>query len=231
MVFVFFFKLFGCVGSSLLYGAFLQLWRAGVTLHCGARVSHCGGFSCCGAQALCMRASIVVARGLSSRGSRAQLLRDVWDLPRPGLKPVCPELADGFLTTASLGKSPTNGILIQYWCLLPIYLKISFTHNSIITNDKNETVLTDSLLSKMKNSPCFYFHPLSLLPVFVGIVWNCTEVIINYFFDICILSYNHIFNNYQALFNTEQVLMFTSHPFTAQINPVEFFICCVSWFL
>ena len=38
---------------------------------CGARASHCSGFSCCGAQALDARASVVVARGLSSCGSRA----------------------------------------------------------------------------------------------------------------------------------------------------------------
>ena len=45
--------------------------RAGATLRCGVRASHCGGFSCCGAQALGMRASVVVASGLSSCGSRA----------------------------------------------------------------------------------------------------------------------------------------------------------------
>ena len=39
--------------------------------HCGARASHCGGFSCCGARALGARASVVVAVGLSSCGSRA----------------------------------------------------------------------------------------------------------------------------------------------------------------
>ena len=39
-------------------------------LHCSARASHCGGF-CCGAQALGMRASVVVAHGLSSCGSQA----------------------------------------------------------------------------------------------------------------------------------------------------------------
>ena len=33
--------------------------------------SHCGGFSCCGAQALGARASVVVARRLSSCGSWA----------------------------------------------------------------------------------------------------------------------------------------------------------------
>ena len=32
-------------------------------------------------------------RRLSSCGSRAQLLRGMWDPPRPGLEPVCPALA------------------------------------------------------------------------------------------------------------------------------------------
>ena len=62
---------FGCVGSSLLHTGFLELWRAGATLCCSARVSHCGGFSRCGARALGARASVVAARGLSSCGSRA----------------------------------------------------------------------------------------------------------------------------------------------------------------
>ena len=61
---------FGCVGSLLRVG-FLQLRRAGATLHCGSQTSHRGGFSCCGAQALGARASVVVACGLSSCGSRA----------------------------------------------------------------------------------------------------------------------------------------------------------------
>ena len=41
---------------------------------------------------------------LSSCGSRAQLLRGMWDLPRPGLKPVSPALAGRFSTTAPPGK-------------------------------------------------------------------------------------------------------------------------------
>ena len=67
-----------------------------------------------------MQASVVVARGFSSCGSRAlerrlsscgtqvSLLRGMWDLPGPGLEPVSPALAGGFLTTAPPGKS---------WCL------------------------------------------------------------------------------------------------------------------
>ena len=43
-------------------------------------------------------------RRLSSCGSRAQLLRGMWDLPRAGLEPVSPALAGGFSTTAPPGK-------------------------------------------------------------------------------------------------------------------------------
>ena len=45
---------------------------AALGLSCCVRASHGGGFSCCGARALGARASVVVARGLSSCGSRAQ---------------------------------------------------------------------------------------------------------------------------------------------------------------
>ena len=46
-------------------------------------------------------------RRLSNCGSRAQLLRGMWDLPRPGLEPVSPALAGRFSTTAPPGK-PQN---------------------------------------------------------------------------------------------------------------------------
>ena len=39
-------------------------------------------------------------RRVSNCGSRAQLLRGMWDLPRPGLEPVSPALAGRFSTTA-----------------------------------------------------------------------------------------------------------------------------------
>ena len=117
---------FGCVGSSLLRTGFLQLQRAGATLWCGAQASHCRGFSCCRAGALGTRPSEVMARGLSSFGSRAlehrlsscdawaQLLRSMWDLPRPGLEPVSPALASGFLTPVPPGKSSIIIILLRF---------------------------------------------------------------------------------------------------------------------
>ena len=49
-------------------------------------------------------------RRLSSCGSRAQLLRGMWDLPKPGLEPVFPALAGRFSTTTPPGK-PQNSNL------------------------------------------------------------------------------------------------------------------------
>ena len=46
-------------------------------------------------------------RRLSNCGSRAQSLRGMWDLPRPGLEPVSPALAGRFSTTAPPGKPPS----------------------------------------------------------------------------------------------------------------------------
>ena len=45
-------------------------------------------------------------RRLSSCGSRAQLLRGMWDPPRPGLEPVSPAPAGRLSTTAPPGKLP-----------------------------------------------------------------------------------------------------------------------------
>ena len=53
----------------------LSLQRAGATLHCNAQASYCGGFSCCGARALGVWASVVVACRLSSCGLQALELR------------------------------------------------------------------------------------------------------------------------------------------------------------
>ena len=48
---------------------------------------------------------------LSSCGSRAQPLRGMWDLPKPGLEPVSPALAGGFSTTAPPGKPYSDPFL------------------------------------------------------------------------------------------------------------------------
>ena len=55
---------------------------------------------------LTIMASFVAEHRLSNCGSWAQLLRGMWDLPRPGLEPVSPALAGRVSTTAPPGKPP-----------------------------------------------------------------------------------------------------------------------------
>ena len=66
---------------------------------CGTRVSHCGGVSCCRAQALGTPASIAVAHVLSCPAACGILVSG------PGIKPMFPAWADEFLTTGALGKT------------------------------------------------------------------------------------------------------------------------------
>ena len=74
-------------------------------------------FSSCGEQGplfIAVRGPLTIAASLvehslqthrlSNCGSRAQVLRGTWDLPRPGLEPVSPALAGRFSTTAPPGK-------------------------------------------------------------------------------------------------------------------------------
>ena len=64
-------------------------------------------------------ASLVMEHGLqafrlSIRGSRAQPLRGMRDLPRPGLEPVSPALAGGFSTTAPPGKPSCSDFKVNF---------------------------------------------------------------------------------------------------------------------
>ena len=107
VLFFFFFK-----GMLFIY-LFILLFMAVLGLRFCVRA-----FSSCGKRGplfiavrgpLTIAASLVVEhrlqkRRLSSCGSRAQLLRGMWDLPRPGLEPVSPALAGRLSTTAPPGK-------------------------------------------------------------------------------------------------------------------------------
>ena len=92
---------------------FIYLSMAALGLRfCARAFSSCGKWgplfiAVCGL--LIIVASLVVehrlqTRRLSNCGSRAWLLRGMWDLPRPGLEPISPALAGRFPTTAPPGK-------------------------------------------------------------------------------------------------------------------------------
>ena len=117
--------------NGLLFKIFLNfiyLSLAALGLHCCTRAfSSCGewgllfvavhrlliavsslaaehGLQAHGLQQLQCVGSVVAVRGLSSCGTWAQLLCGMWDLPRPGIQPMSPALAGGFLTTVPPGK-------------------------------------------------------------------------------------------------------------------------------
>ena len=95
----YFYFIFGCVGSSVRARAFSSCGKRGplfIAVRGPLFIAVRGPFS--------IAAPPVAGRRLSNCGSRAQLLRGMWDLPRPGLEPVSPALAGRFSTTAPPGK-------------------------------------------------------------------------------------------------------------------------------
>ena len=74
--------------ASLIVGHRLQGVQTGIA------ADH--GLSSCGYRAL--------EHKLNSDGAPALLLCGMWDLPRSGIEPVSPELADGLFTTEPPGK-------------------------------------------------------------------------------------------------------------------------------
>ena len=58
-------------------------------------------------------ASLVAVHRLSSCVALAYLPCSMWDLPRPGIKPMPPALAGGFFTTGPPGKSEAG--ILSVW--------------------------------------------------------------------------------------------------------------------
>ena len=78
----FYLFILGCAGSSLLHELFASYGEQGLLSSCGARSSHCSGFSGCKAQT-----------GSRGHGLQDLWLPGVWDLPGSGIEPVSPALA------------------------------------------------------------------------------------------------------------------------------------------
>ena len=75
---------------------------------------------------LTVAASLVAEHRLQTHrfsrcGSRAQLLRGMWDLPGPGLEPVSPALAGRLSTTAPPGKPSSELLYLSGFIYLFFY--------------------------------------------------------------------------------------------------------------
>ena len=121
-----------------------------------------------GAWPLTITVSLVVehrlqTRRLSSCGSQTQLLRGMWDLPRPGLEPVSPALAGGFSTTAPTGKP----LIILYIKLSLLKLLCSFA----LTTGQDDTFPT------LLMGPTSFQSPSTLSPQLQA--WACDSSLFN----------------------------------------------------
>ena len=101
---------------------------------------------------LTIAASLVAERRLqthrlSNCGSRAHLLRGMWDLPRPGLEPVSPALAGRFSTTAPPGQPPFSSFKIFLFTIF--YGKTAYNLRSTLL--KNLYVYSTELLMDTEN--------------------------------------------------------------------------------
>ena len=110
---VFVWVFFSCIEWGLLFVAVRGLLIAVASLVAEHRLQ-VHGLSSCGSWALEHR--------LSSCGTWAQLLRSMWDLPRPGIQPASPALAGGFLTTALPGKSQIAYFKLKQFILCKLFL-------------------------------------------------------------------------------------------------------------
>ena len=101
---------------------FIYLWLCWVfvSVHGLSLVAASGGHSSSRCAGLFTIVASLVAEHrlqthrLSSCGLRAQLLRGMWDLPRPGPEPVSPALAGRFSTTAPPGKPEVYFLIFKY---------------------------------------------------------------------------------------------------------------------
>ena len=135
---------------------FSNCGERGLLPSCGAQASLRGGFSCCRGRALGARASAVAAHGLSSCslralgrvgfsrcGTQASLLCGMWNLPGPGIEPLCPALAVRFLSTVPPGKSFTRLLNIEAWdvwtyfCYLLQHGMVAPSHGTAEANHSN----------------------------------------------------------------------------------------------
>ena len=115
----FFFLNFGCVRR--LSGCDPRAFHHSDSSCCRARALEYAGFSNCGTWAPWFWLTGSRAQALQLGCTGFTWLRCMWDLPRPGIEPMSPVLAGGFLTI----KSPKLGTFLQMTDQPLIRLKIS----------------------------------------------------------------------------------------------------------
>ena len=79
------------------------------------------------------------ARRLSSCGSRAQLLRGMWDLPRPGLEPVSPALKAGSQPLRHQGSPKVPRFELPHSPDIEMHVQNGYDLNSLVVTATNSS--------------------------------------------------------------------------------------------
>ena len=134
-------------------------------------------------------------RRLSNCSPRAQPLRGMWDLPRPGLEPVSPALAGRLSTTAPPGKPLQCGfnlhfpfywwawthfhIIIVFWNSLVNCLFVFFTCFSVVLPvfflmmcKSSLYILLMSIFHVLKIADIFFHSELSFSSLYGFFLWT-----------------------------------------------------------
>ena len=150
-----FIYLFGCVGSSVRARAFSGYGKWGplfIAVRGPLFIAVRGPFTIAAPPVAGRR---LQTRRLSSCGSRAQPLRGMWDLPRPGLEPVSPASAGRLPTTAPPGK-PLPQVFKQNKMNITYKIEVSFDnqHKPLFIQSPRQS------LSSVCDIPflCTFFH-------------------------------------------------------------------------
>ena len=170
LLYFFFFFLKILCGQFTSFYLFIYLFLAVLGLRfCTRALSSCGKW---GPLFIAVRGPLIIAaslvaehrlqtRRLSNCGSRAQLLRGMWDLPRPGLEPVSPALAGRLSTTAPPGK-PQNFYTFADFFFFFCLPDLPFTERCVL---KPPNIIVD--LSTSPYSPInFYYIYFGALSVY-----------------------------------------------------------------
>ena len=123
----------------------------------------------------------------------------MWDLPGPGIEPVSPSLAGGFLTTAPPGKS------------LPLYFKSELGSSSLQPGsiETHPFILPVTCMVSFSTFR-FWIHLEFILVYVVSLFWGKVHLILSckndYRFHICVLAYGICFSLSDLLHSVWQTL-------------------------
>ena len=157
---------------------FLWLWWAGANCLMWCVGFSFGGFSCGGAQALECAASEGVVRGFSHPAASG-----IW-VPGPGIEPVSPALAGGFLTTEPLFNfKSVKWLHVENTITLNLLLSLCLMHLSLLCSFVQ---IIQSIPTTTQGVGAAFFPLLSAYTSFCCLFWMCLHLFAHlpqYFFS------------------------------------------------